>query len=99
MTDGTKLRIRPLPDGRPGIAVAGEIDMTNAEDLRAALVTAAQGDSVVVDLTAVTYLGSAGLSVLFAFVSTVRAELLVNELLAPTVSIAGLDRVARIATV
>jgi anti-sigma B factor antagonist len=95
MSDG--LDARPLPDGRAGIAVSGEIDMSNAEAFRRALATAAQGDPVVVDLTAVTYLGSAGLSVLFAFAATVRAELLVNDLLAPMCAIVGLDRVAKVA--
>jgi len=96
MSDG--FDARPLRDGRPGLAVFGEIDMANAEEFRRALATAAQGDPVVVDLTAVTYIGSAGLSVLFAFAATARAELLVNELLAPTCAIVGLDRVAKVAT-
>ena len=74
------------PDGRPCLTAVGEIDMSNANALDEAL--AATEGPVMVDLTAVEYIGSAGLTVLFAHAD--RAELIVSALLAPLVTISGL---------
>jgi anti-sigma B factor antagonist len=74
------------PDGKPRLTAAGEIDMSNANALDEAL--AATEGPVTVDLTAVEYIDSAGLTVLFTHAD--RTELIVPELLAPLVSISGL---------
>ncbi|MER5294237.1 STAS domain-containing protein [Streptomyces pharetrae] len=80
------------PDGTPRLAVSGEIDMSNAGILAEAL----DGGSgpLVVDLTAVEYLDSAGLSVLFAHAD--RLELVVTPLLEPVLTVSGLAALARV---
>jgi anti-anti-sigma factor len=86
------------PDGAVVLAATGEIDMSNAADFAAAL-TAAQQDAagpVVVDLTRVEYLDSAGLAALFPHVEHVR--LVAGPLLAPVLTIAGLDDLTTIQT-
>jgi anti-anti-sigma factor len=76
------------PDGTVVLAAAGEIDMSNAEDFSAAL-AAAGDDAFVVDLTGVEYIDSAGLAAIFPYVE--RVHLVANPLLAPVLTIAGLD--------
>jgi anti-anti-sigma factor len=79
------------PDGAVVLAATGEIDMSNAATFAAAL-TAAREDAagpVLVDLTRVEYLDSAGLAALFPHVEHVR--LVARPLLAPVLTIAGLD--------
>lgn len=73
-------------DGTALLTVAGEIDMSNVEELATAIDTT-EGP-LVLDLTAVEYLDSAGLSVLFRY--TDRIELVVTPLLAPVLEITGL---------
>ncbi|WP_221349585.1 STAS domain-containing protein [Streptomyces beigongshangae] len=74
------------PDGSPLLTVVGEIDMTNTGALAEAL-DGTEG-SLVVDLTAVEYLDSAGLSVLFAHAD--RIELVATPLLGPILTVSGL---------
>ncbi|XVU28563.1 STAS domain-containing protein [Actinoplanes sp. CA-054009] len=82
----------------PGVLSAtGEIDMSNAADFSAALdaVLAEAGDApVVVDLTKVDYIDSAGLAVLFPHVD--RLRLIASELLAPVLTVVGLDDVTTV---
>jgi anti-sigma B factor antagonist len=73
-------------DGAAVLTVTGEIDMSNAGVLVDALENT-QGH-VVVDLTAVEYLDSAGLAVLFTHAD--RIELVANPDLGPVLSISGL---------
>ncbi|GAB3110070.1 STAS domain-containing protein [Streptomyces calidiresistens] len=73
-------------DGRAQLAVTGEIDMSNIDTFARALDDAP--GPLVVDLTAVEYLDSAGLSVLFARAE--RLELVVPPLLEPVLTISGL---------
>ncbi|MBW5420378.1 STAS domain-containing protein [Streptomyces sp. BG9H] len=84
----TPLTLTPgrRPDGSALLTAVGEIDMTNAEALCEAL-DATHGP-VVLDLTGVEYLDSAGLNVLFARAD--RVELVATALLAPVLSISGL---------
>jgi anti-sigma B factor antagonist len=78
------------PDGAVVLTATGEIDMSNAPAFAAALASAAPaGGALVVDLTGVEYLDSAGLAALFPYVEQVR--LLATPLLAPVLTIAGLD--------
>ncbi|MEU6124570.1 STAS domain-containing protein [Streptomyces sp. NPDC047123] len=92
MTTQLLLTESPLADGAHRIAAAGEIDMTNADTLDRAL--AAVSGRVVVDLTSVGYLDSAGLNVLFAHAE--RLELIVPALLAPVLAISGLTDLATV---
>ncbi|MGY3339909.1 anti-sigma B factor antagonist [Streptomyces filamentosus] len=73
-------------DGTPVLRVVGEIDMSNADALAAAL--DALAGRLVVDLTEVEYLDSAALSVLFAH--SHRVELVARPLLTPVLTISGL---------
>ncbi|MCE7080375.1 STAS domain-containing protein [Streptomyces sp. ST2-7A] len=74
------------PDGRARLAITGEIDMGNSTTLAEALDDLP--GPLVVDLTAVEYLDSAGLSVLFARAD--RLELVAAPLLEPVLTISGL---------
>jgi anti-sigma B factor antagonist len=79
-------------DGAVVVAASGEIDMSNTDAFAAALTHAqgeAEGSTLVVDLTGVEYIDSAGLAVLFPHVEHLR--LLAAPLLAPVLTIAGLD--------
>lgn len=84
----TPLTLTPSrrPDGATLLTVVGEIDMSNTESLATAIETT-EGP-LVIDLTAVEYLDSAGLSVLFTH--TDRIELIATPLLAPILNISGL---------
>ena len=55
----------PTHDGAVKLAVKGDIDMASADQLRRALDDAPAGDRLVLDLTAVSYLDSAGVKVLY----------------------------------
>jgi anti-anti-sigma factor len=60
---------QPTVEGIAALAVSGEVDMSNATDLREAgekAVTADSVDSLVVDLSAVTFMDSSGLGALVA---------------------------------
>ncbi|MFF7858077.1 STAS domain-containing protein [Streptomyces sp. NPDC007904] len=84
----TPLTLTPgrRPDGTALLTAVGEIDMTNTDSLAEALDTT-QGP-VVLDLTGVEYLDSAGLNVLFSRAD--RVELVASPLLAPVLTISGL---------
>ncbi|WP_181796730.1 STAS domain-containing protein [Streptomyces sp. WELS2] len=92
MTTPLTLTTGRSPDGTARLAVSGEIDMSNAASLAEAL----QGDSgpLVLDLTEVEYLDSAGLSVLFAHAD--RLQLIVTPLLEPVVTVSGLADLATV---
>lgn len=94
MTTPLTLAVAERPDGTPVLTVSGEIDMSNAGNLEAAL-TGFQGDvPLVVDLSAVDYLDSAGLAVLFAHAARIR--LVANALIAPVLTISGLSQVSTV---
>ncbi len=89
MTTRLKLSTGRGTDGTPVVTAVGEIDLSNAHSFRDALGRAApDGGQLVVDLTAVQYLDSAGLTVLFAHLS--RIQLIASPLLAPVLTISGL---------
>jgi len=66
--DQITLAVRPSSDGQTVIAVGGEVDMLTSPQLRSAVLeqfTESAGvDLVVLDLDAVTFLGTSGLAVL-----------------------------------
>ncbi|MFF8401089.1 STAS domain-containing protein [Streptomyces sp. NPDC014846] len=74
------------PDGKQQLTAAGEIDMSNYNSLAKAL--EASAEPVVLDLTSVDYLDSAGLMVLFAHAE--HLEVIVSPLLEPVLSVSGL---------
>lgn len=92
----TPLTLTPgrRPDGTALLTVVGEVDMSNADALAAALDSTA--GHLILDLTAVDYLDSSGLSVLFSHAD--RVELIVNPLLAPVLTISGLADLTTIHT-
>jgi anti-sigma B factor antagonist len=93
------LEVRHADDGVPTLVARGEVDMTNADDLGEALSEAADGQSrIVVDLSEVRYLDSAGLSVLFVQAVHTDVELLVGDPLTQIVRISGLDKVTTVTT-
>ena len=93
MTTPLTLSTIRQPDGRQVLTADGEIDMSNASQLGDALALAGAGP-VVIDLTAVGYLDSAGLTVLFAHADHI--ELVVTPLLAPVLTICGLSEIAQV---
>lgn len=84
------------PDGAAVLKAVGEIDMSNTAALATALDTALRGNpgQLVVDLTGVRYLDSAGLYVLFAHAD--RIELVTTSLLAPVITISGLAAITTV---
>ena len=80
------------PDGTALLSVTGEIGMSNADTLAHALDGSA--DPLVVDLTAVEYLDSAALAVLFAHAH--RIELIAPAVLTPVLTISGLAELTTI---
>ncbi|GGW60520.1 anti-anti-sigma factor [Streptomyces lucensis JCM 4490] len=84
----TALTITPQRrrDGTVLLTVAGEIDLSNSAELARTLDRFSGG--VVIDLTAVDYLDSAGLNVLFAHAE--RLELIAPPLLQPILTVSGL---------
>ena len=88
MSTALTLTTGRLPDGAVVLAATGEIDMSNAGEFAAAL-TRTGGDPLVVDLTAVEYIDSAGLAALFPHVQRLRLK--AGPLLAPVLTVAGLD--------
>ncbi|MFD7746316.1 STAS domain-containing protein [Streptomyces sp. NPDC059698] len=84
----TPLTLTPgrRPDGTAVLTVAGEIDMSNTGSLATALDDTP--GPLVLDLTEVEYLDSAGLSVLFSHAD--RLEIIAGPLLTPVLTISGL---------
>jgi anti-sigma B factor antagonist len=84
----TPLTLTPgrRPDGTALLTAIGEIDMSNTEVLGEAL--ASTTGPLVLDLSGIEYLDSAGLSVLFPHAD--RIELIANPLLKPVLTISGL---------
>ncbi|WP_030211495.1 STAS domain-containing protein [Streptomyces bikiniensis] len=84
----TSLTLTPgrRPDGTAVLTAVGEIDMSNTGSLADALDRTP--GPLVLDLTAVDYLDSAGLSVLFSHAD--RLELVAGPLLTPVLTISGL---------
>jgi anti-sigma B factor antagonist len=92
MSTALTLHTSHHPDGVVVVAAVGEIDMSNTAAFAAALTDArggAEGSTLVVDLTAVEYIDSAGLAVLFPHVEHLRLR--AAPLLAPVLTVAGLD--------
>ena len=65
-----------LRDGALVVAVAGEVDLSNADQLRADVIDAigVDHDKVILDLTATTYLDSTGVRLLFDLAARMQAR-------------------------
>ena len=95
MTTPLKLSTRRGDDGTTVLTAAGEIDMSNAADFRDALSQAGTGSAgFTVDLTAVDYLDSAGLTALLPHAAHVT--IIATTMLAPVLSVSGLDPVTTV---
>ncbi|GLZ43089.1 STAS domain-containing protein [Actinokineospora sp. NBRC 105648] len=88
MTTPLTLSTSRREDGSPVLTVTGEIDMNNADTFTEAL-TSASEEPLVLDLTGVDYLDSAGLTVLFVNAERIRL-LVATPLLGPVLKISGL---------
>jgi anti-sigma B factor antagonist len=93
MTTPLTLSTDQRPDGTAVLTAVGEIDMSNAGQLRDALDRAARGP-LLIDLTSCEYLDSAGLTVLFTHADHI--ELVATPLLVPVLKISGLSEIAEI---
>jgi anti-sigma B factor antagonist len=90
-----ELRIAAAAEpGATRLTVSGEIDMSNADRLRAALEEAGDDQRVVLDLTGVEYLDSAGLAVLLPHAG--RLEVIATPLMSPVLTISGLADLASV---
>lgn len=95
MSTPLELSTRRGADGTPVLTAVGEIDMSNAARFTAALGLAGpRGSRLIVDLTGVAYLDSAGINALFKYVPGV--ELLATPLLAPVLTISGLSGITSV---
>ncbi|MGI5321094.1 STAS domain-containing protein [Actinomadura nitritigenes] len=95
MTTPLTLTTVHRPDGTPLVTASGEIDMSNSDALAAALDAARRdGGRLVLDITGVEYLDSAGLSVLFAHAGLL--ELIAPQLLEPVLTVSGLRELATV---
>lgn len=84
-------------DGGRLLSVTGEIDMSNAGEFAAALDRELAGrGAVVVDLTGVTYLDSAGLAVLFDRAGAHDLRLTAPRLLDRVLRVSGLAQCAEV---
>ncbi len=78
------------------IALFGEIDMANADEVEQQILGAIgnQLTAVTIDLGGLEYIDSAGLAAVFSHVDHLR--LLATPLLAPVLTVAGLDDITTI---
>ncbi|MFI0941468.1 STAS domain-containing protein [Streptomyces sp. NPDC021020] len=95
MTTPLSLTFSRRPDGAVVLAAAGEVDLSNSAELAAAADRALDGGGpLVVDLSAVEYLDSAGLNELL--VRADRIEIVAASLLGPVLTICGLTELTTV---
>ena len=86
-------------DGTPRVIAVGEIDISNVHTFTEALTTASEGSRrpITVDMSAVKYLDSAGINVLFKHADEIdRLRLIVHPLLVRVFAITGLSEIATV---
>jgi anti-sigma B factor antagonist len=86
-------------DGTPRVTAAGEIDISNIHVFTEALTTASEGSRrpITVDMSAVKYLDSAGINVLFKHADEIdRLHLIVHPFLMRVLTITGLSEIANV---
>jgi anti-anti-sigma factor len=98
MTTSLTLSTARNSEGQPILVAVGEIDMSNIDAFSSALASALaespDGRRLMVDLSAVEYLDSAAVNVMFA--SADQIHLIANPLLIPALSVSGLTELATI---
>jgi anti-sigma B factor antagonist len=100
VTAPLELSTRRDDNGTTVLTAVGEIDMSNAGrftaalDAAAAAWTAQPDGGFTVDLTAVSYLDSAGLTALLAHADRIR--IIVTGILAPVLAVTGLEPVTTV---
>ncbi|AMO60635.1 anti-sigma-factor antagonist [Mycolicibacterium phlei] len=98
MTTPLQLRTERADDGSLLLAAVGELDLSNIAEFTAAVaeMVADQPDSpMTVDLSAVEYLDSGAINVLFGHVGRIR-RIVVNPILMPVLRVSGLTAVAAV---
>ena len=94
------LNTDPGVDGTPPrVTAAGEIDISNVHVFSEALTTASEGSRrpITVDMSAVKYLDSAGINVLFKHADEIdRLHLIVHPFLIRILTICGLSDIATV---
>jgi anti-anti-sigma factor len=86
-------------DGTPRVIAAGEIDISNIHAFTEALTSASQGNrrAITVDMSAVKYLDSAGINVLFKHADEMdHLHLIVHPFLMRILKITGLSDIATV---
>jgi anti-sigma B factor antagonist len=86
-------------DGAPRVVVAGEIDLSNIAEFTRALAKASDGNRspMTIDLSAVKYIDSAGINVLFDHADEVDGlHVIVHPLLLRVLTISGLSEIANV---
>ena len=98
MTTPLTINIDHRDGGTVALVAAGEIDLSNvdtfARALNDAIAKAGSRGTVTVDLSAVDYLDSGGINVLFTHADHIR--LIVKPLLIPVLKISGLTELATV---
>lgn len=86
-------------DGTPRVVAEGEIDLSNVASFAQALAGASAGDRspLTIDLSAVSYLDSAGINALFDHAEVVDGlHVIVHPLLVRVLSISGFNKIATV---
>lgn len=99
MASDVEMRVEPGPDGADEVVITGEIDLASAEQFKTLLSDAAGRYSpLVVNLTDVEYLDSAGVAVLFDHARRGPLEIVIGPgcLVAPVLVVARLAEVATV---
>ena len=99
MTTPLTINIDRRTDGSLALLARGEIDLSNVETFARAVNDAiaeggGKGGALTVDLSAVDYLDSGGINVLFTYADHI--SLIVKPLLIPVLTISGLTQLARV---
>jgi anti-sigma B factor antagonist len=99
MADYLRIHAETSPEGDAVLTVTGEIDMHTAPQFQQALTQAAASyPRLIVDVTALAYLDSAGIAALFSTARHTELELILGPgcLVASVIEISRLDHVATI---
>jgi anti-anti-sigma factor len=98
MTTPLTLNIANRDGGTVALVATGEIDLTNVDTfsqaINDAIAGAGSGQPVTVDLSAVEYLDSGGINVLFTYADHIRV--IVKPLLIPVLNISGLSELTTV---
>jgi anti-anti-sigma factor len=97
MTTPLSINVDRRDGGTLALVASGEIDLSNVHSFARALddaIAGSDGQPVTVDLSAVDYLDSGGINVLFTCADHIR--LIVKPLLMPVLTISGLTELASV---